>query len=175
MERNNRWWSIDEKINMDKHLSTNIQHPLPRQLFKMIFLFLRWGLFVAIRGKTPIVQLKKKLLRWQDLPEQLEFLVMIWCRSFFGEWISWGGVFVGGNSCWLYQGNLGWRTEFTLFIYLYIYIHIYTYMYVFLYIMSFYNIFYFIIFWVLHIISVSTYVHLQSSTCIRSQSGYICI
>ena len=127
MERNNRWWSIDEKINMDKHLSTNIQHPLPRQLFKMIFLFLRWGLLVAIRGKTPIFQLTKKLLRWQDLPEQLEFLVMIWCRSFFGEWISWGGVFVGGNSCWLYQGNLGWRTEFTWFIYLYIYISIYIY------------------------------------------------
>jgi len=44
---------------MDKHLSTKIQHPLSRQLFKMIFLFPRWDLLVAMRGKTPIFQLKK--------------------------------------------------------------------------------------------------------------------
>ena len=121
-ERNSRWWSIDGKINMDKHLSTNIQHPLPRQLFKMIFLFPRWDLLVAMRVKH---QLKKKAppmpgpARTTGVSGDDLMQILFWWMDILGWSFCWGEflLVISGKSrvanriyMFLYlDGQLGWQ------------------------------------------------------------------
>ena len=85
-----------EKLNMDKHLSTNIQHPLPRQLFKMIFLFLRWDLLVAMMVKHQFFNSKESSSDGRTCPNGWSFWWWFDADPFFvNGYFFWGGIFAG--------------------------------------------------------------------------------